>query len=211
MTIFPMNLLKKLFVGVPLVLVLLGAGCRQGVEKKSTSEAQPSHEVQESIVAQTQITSSTTKGWNVLTNNKYGYTIEYPCTWKVGQYTDSSGNEDGVVAIALDPNSVSTAKEYETLDRAPGQIWLRRGEYETTGTVARKMGMGGMMAHYRKIVSSGPTTPNPWWQNKTSEEYDFGSLDNQYVMQMYYPNSEASSTQKQTVMQKIINSFQFIK
>lgn len=210
-----MTFSKKFLVSIPLVFVLLGAGCgeirdegipqnKKGVDGITTSEEQK-------LEPQTVIASSTTKGWNVLTNNKYGYKIEYPCTWKVGQYTDNSGQNDGVVAIALDPKRVATSKEYETLDAAPGQIWLYRGVYETRGSEARAMGMGGMMARYRKITYSGKNAPNPWWQNKTTEEYNFTNSNNPYTLQMYYPNTDASSTQRQTMMQRIIDSFQFVK
>jgi hypothetical protein len=49
------------------------------------------------------LTSTTANAWRTYRNDRVGYTVEYPATWKVNERTDSDGAE--VTTFSPDPNN----------------------------------------------------------------------------------------------------------
>lgn len=175
-----------------------------------TLSPQPPHPAPEAKIS--------TKDWKVYTNVDRGISLQYPPSWKLGEYhfqiskTPSKTDE-----IAIDPIRVATAKEVESVDAPSGtiMIYFSQGQpigYDSFG--ASSLGPNKFPVKYGGTLTVTNNSPNPAWANSTTESY-YGYLPNKdkaapadsFELRVYYPNTEARDKAFLNTIETILSTF----
>ena len=154
----------------------------------------------------------------------YGISYGVPINWQSAKYTsrtsyDLSGKS--VVALALDPKSVSTQEEYQTLDKPPGMIVMALTDISPSNLIgyANKISpekLSSELVGYKNRQTFGAETDNPWWQEKIRTDYyiniPLANQKNHYitlVISIANTIAEDKNTNLQTTIKSFIDSISF--
>ncbi len=209
---------KIIFLSV--VLLLLGAGCNKETPVAQI-EVEPLDIEGASTISDAEMfkvgvtTTSNVSGFSTYINDSYGISLDFPSSWKIQEYV----GPEGVEGIAFDPEILSTQTQYETLDMAPGRVWIYFSSGEAGHESFEKVSLGKEKILVRVLESDcvEPDCPNPWWLNRTSRTYyiEF-PLDrkteqlNHVVFEVQYPIALKSDTKVQQELNKMLDSFEFV-
>jgi hypothetical protein len=193
------------------LLALLGAGCslNSRMNPPSSSPSTPASTSASSFAFST-VSTNTRPGWKLYIANNPKFQIEIPATWKIGEYISPS-NPSELLSVAFDPFNVLSQEEFQSLDRAPGQVWIDLTSLGSAADVPtiKKIGPKNIEAHYTKDIT-GTNSPNGWWIEKTQEKYTMAGPNNSIInLNLYYPNSETTDKDLQNILKDIVGSFQF--
>lgn len=154
-------------------------------------------------------------GWNTYKNIDFGFQMDYPVGWKTGEYTLLNSNGK-IISVAFDPESVISEQDRATFDMAPGTVEVFVTDAIPTAQFEqKKIGVDQISASYFSDTCLAPTCPNPWWLNRTSNNYYLtlpnGSGNYSFVtITIQYPKEKADDVALQENLKKMLASFKFI-
>lgn len=189
-------------------LVLVGSGCAsQNIQTPATSSTTPA-----TAPSLSTTTTSSQTGWKTYTSVFQHFKIDVPSDWKIGEYV-SLNDPNELVAVAFDPIRVLSQEEFNSLDRAPGRVWLNLNlfDHKTSSTSIKTIGPEKIQAAYTK-TETGKNAPNPFWLNTVQETYNIPGPDySNILLNTYYTAEEKKDTGLQETLKKIIQSFQLVE
>lgn len=97
------------------------------------------------------------------------YLLSYPSLWKKAEYRSESNGS----SAAFDPNHVSSQKEFETLDKPAGRVWISPSDgvlIDTLGMTKVTIG-DGITAYLETFRCSESSCPNPYWVGREDRRY----------------------------------------
>lgn len=158
-----------------------------------------------------------TADWKIYRNDKYGFEVKYPVSWKMQEYKFRNGN---VVYVGFDPLDVISQTTFETMDVPIGliQIGLRENNgnsitkenYENLKTVEISKGVNAKIIE----TKTGEDGPNPAYYNRHTLEYYLGNqtvFGDFLIFDITITYVSGSGDQYLNIFDKILSTFKFTK
>ncbi len=115
--------------------------------------------------------------------------------------------DDGVLQeMAFDPQSVAAQEQVNSLDLAPGRVWMLFGIAATVAGGKPVMIGDGVPAGMLKDVDLGNGS-NPWWHNKTDLRY---AITAGISLNFAYPNELENDPLFKSQQEHVLASFRLI-
>jgi len=150
-------------------------------------------------------------------NPSFHFFLSYPANWFMAAYHLPRGSS--IVANAFDPFSVYNQEQYETLDGAPGTVWMYvidslPDSASTASSIVVGEPKAGVTAKYWKQTYGADAQITV--RNRTIADYYIELPESvqtdsyQYlVIEISYPNTLAKDAELQKILNEMLNSFGF--
>lgn len=212
--------IKILLIIIAVIAVSLFVYMRMG----SRTEIIPSNVTDNKASSSLQSSEKdTTVDWKTYRNDKYGFEVKYPTSWKMQEYefrNDGNVVNGTIVDVGFDPLYVISQTSFETMDMPVGliQIGLRENQsnsiakenYENLKTVEISKGVNAKILE----TKTGEDGPNPAYYNTHTLKYYLGNktvfgdfLDFDIIITYV----SGSGDQYLNIFDEILSTFKFIK